>query len=165
MTIKSQAWGNRMRLASYRNASLLCLALIALTGCSNQPQTYKVSGRVQFPNGSPVKVGVVEFLSPEHSLNARGNINKDGTFTLTTFNEGDGAVAGEHKCVVLQMIIGENMKGFGGTKLGVVDPKFGSYSTSELTAVVEENDANNIVLQIEGIVEQPPEGTEHNHKH
>ncbi len=152
-----------MRPSALGTLAIVCVVIATLSGCSNQPRTYEVSGRVQFPNGRPVKVGVVEFLSPKHSLNARGNIKKDGTFTLTTFDEGDGAVAGEHKCVVLQMIIGENMKGFGGTKLGVVDPKFGSYSTSELTAVVKENDKNNIVLQVDGVVEQPPEGTEHKH--
>lgn len=134
-----------------------------MCGCSERPKTYPVSGKVQFEIGGPVAVGVVELKSESHGLNARGNISRDGTFQLTTFSENDGAVAGEHKCVVLQMVIGENIPGFKPSKIGVVDPRYASYSTSGLSVTIDEEGENEILLQVRGIIEQPETG--HDHKH
>ncbi|MCR9295267.1 MAG: carboxypeptidase regulatory-like domain-containing protein [bacterium] len=142
----------------------LTLCVVCSVGCSRQPRTYPVAGRVQFPAGSPVMVGVVEFQSLEHGLNARGDIQRDGTFQLTTFEPNDGAVAGEHKCVVLQMVVGENISGHRPSKLGVVHPRYASYSTSGLTAQVNDNGDNSIVLEVEGVLEtQPPADQPHKH--
>ena len=120
-------------------------------------------GRVQFESGAPVVMGTVEFQSVEHKINARGDIAPDGTFLLTTFSEYDGAVEGEHKCVVLQMVIGENLQGHKPSKIGVVSPVFASYSSSGLTCNVSEGD-NQVVLTVHGLKEnQPDPGPDHKH--
>lgn len=146
-----------------RRFSGLLIAFALLTGCSSQLETYEVNGRVEFENGRPVVVGLVEFLSEEHKINARGNINKDGTFSLTTFQNDDGAVAGRHKCVVMQMIIGENVKGYSPSTVGVVNPKFASYQTSGLEIEVSPDGTNEVVLKVRGIQEQPAKGAAHSH--
>lgn len=140
------------------------LAILALaSGCSSQLETYKVNGRVEFENGRPVVVGLVECLSLEHQLNARGTIREDGTFSLTSFEEGDGAVAGKHKCVVIQMVIGENIKGHRPSTVGVVDSKYASYQTSGLEIDVSPDGDNKCVLIVRGIKKQPAQGADHSH--
>lgn len=141
-----------------------CLAVLALTpGCSSQLETYQVNGRVEFENGRPVVVGLVECLSDEHQINARGTIREDGTFSLTTFDEGDGAVAGRHKCVVIQMVIGENIAGHRPSTVGVVAPKYASYQTSDLEIIVSPDGDNTCELSVRGIKPQPAEGADHSH--
>lgn len=88
----------------YQKSIQVCvLVLVACAiGCSNQPATYQVNGKLEFEDGSPVKFGTIEFLSREHSINARGKIERDGSFSLTTYHPDDGAVAGTHQVTIQQ---------------------------------------------------------------
>ena len=73
--------------------SLWCLVSVA-GGCSDKKfKTYKVSGKVTFEDGTPVKFGRVEFYQPEQDVSARGTIREDGTFVIGTETLDDGAVA------------------------------------------------------------------------
>jgi hypothetical protein len=74
-------------------------------GCSNRLATYPVKGQLKFEDGSVVKFGEIEFYNAEHRINARGKINRDGSFTVSTFQEGDGAVAGTHQVVIMQHLM------------------------------------------------------------
>ncbi len=142
---------------------LFALLLPLVASCSNQLPTYKVNGKVQFENGNPVIVGIVEFQSVDHRINARGDIQPDGTFQLTTFAPNDGAVAGKHKCVILQMVIGENIVGHKPSTIGVVDSKFASYLTSGLTFDVDPEGINEITVTVHGIGTAPAPGEGHTH--
>ncbi len=77
--------------------TLLCITAV---GCgSGNPATFETSGKVTY-NGQPVANGVVQ-LHPEGGGNsAVGNLESDGTFTLTTFKKDDGACAGTYKVTV-----------------------------------------------------------------
>lgn len=138
---------------------------LLLMGCSDKLPTYPVSGKVQFPDGSPVRVGTVELKSREQGVQARGTIATDGTFTLTTYEEDDGAVEGTHDAVVVQMIVTEDLAGHPPTTLGVVDRRFGSYATSGLSAVVKRDQENRVVLQVEGLQDRPSRSDGHKHGH
>jgi hypothetical protein len=90
-------------------ATVLTLGTVLLLaggpGCgSGIPKTYPVKGKVVWKGGKPVDDGRIEFQSlSEPDLKAVGEIESDGTFSLTTFKEGktrEGAVAGQHKVVV-----------------------------------------------------------------
>jgi hypothetical protein len=73
----------------------------AFTGCG-QPavRTYRVTGTVTF-RGKPVPSGVVAFHNVDLvSPMAKGMIQPDGTYELTTFRPGDGAPPGECKVTV-----------------------------------------------------------------
>lgn len=80
-------------------------AMLAI-GCGKSgPVVYPVKGVVVYPNGSPVQGGSVEFEALEGEWkghNARGAIQDDGSFTLTTEKQGDGAVVGRQRAIVRQ---------------------------------------------------------------
>lgn len=87
------------------------LVLPFMLGCSSQAPLYPVSGSVAY-QGKPLTTGVVAFhhkdgLSPL----AKGEIQKDGSFTLETHKPGDGAVAGEYSVTVSSMIPGHGIEG------------------------------------------------------
>lgn len=96
------------RVASKISAAMLLgfalLIVSQLTGCgSGELATHPVEGTVRFEDGTWPMFGDVEFFSVEHKLNARGKINRDGSFTVSTYGEDDGAVAGLHQVMVMQL--------------------------------------------------------------
>lgn len=145
-----------------RKLALISVGVIGLVGCQRDPPTYPVSGKVQFPSGAPVRMGTVETRSQELGVHARGTIESDGSFSLTTFRPGDGAVAGIHDCVVVQLVVAEGFDGKVST-YGVVDPKHNSYRTSGLTLEVKPDQTNEVVLEVTALRGQ--EADEKDHKH
>jgi hypothetical protein len=79
------------------------LGLGLLGGCGEEPMehapTYAVTGKITF-QGQPVTKGAVGFHGGE-GRPASGIIRPDGTYSLSTFAEGDGAVAGHYKVSVV----------------------------------------------------------------
>lgn len=157
---------NRDRYPSVRVViALICCGLPTWVGCGDgRPPAYKTTGKVVFTNGTPVKTGTVELKSREHSIQARGTIGEDGQFVLSTYKEGDGAVAGTHDCVVVQMVIVEDLKQRNHGSYGVVNPRFASYHTAQLTCTVEPKAENQIMLTVEGVGKLVEGGTEKDHK-
>lgn len=84
----------------------VCLGMLVavsamVAGCGeSRPVTCPVRGTVTC-QGKPVPRGTVLFnpVDPTRPP-ARGTIASDGTYELTTYRAGDGAVPGEHKIVV-----------------------------------------------------------------
>lgn len=66
--------------------------LMPAAGCSRRPTVVPVSGRVTF-DGKPLEFGSV-MLQPTAGPAARGTIGTDGSFTVSTFAPGDGAIIG-----------------------------------------------------------------------
>lgn len=76
-----------------------------LIGCGDsQLATHKVEGKIQFAGGGVPRFGSVEFYHPEKKINARGKIESDGTFTVSTYEDGDGAIEGDHQITVNQIV-------------------------------------------------------------
>jgi hypothetical protein len=82
--------------------------VLSLAGCSggdpNQPKLGKVYGTVSY-KGKPVEGGHVVFTPSADKggatgQSATGEIASDGTYELTTFNTGDGAILGQHIATV-----------------------------------------------------------------
>jgi|694.fasta_scaffold00030_65 hypothetical protein len=138
------------------------LAVGLLLGCNNQPATYPVYGQVQFPSGAAVRMGTVEARSRELGLNARGAIGPDGSFQLTTFSTDDGAVQGIHDCVIVQMVVTEDIAQ-AGSAFGVVDPKHGSYKTSGLTIEVQPDSENKVILKVDALDGKELKAKDHKH--
>jgi len=80
----------------------LSLSLVGCSGGSGPATTYKVTGTVKLPDGKTLENGGQILFRPlgEQKYPARGIINKNGTFYLSTFKEGDGAVAGQYKVMI-----------------------------------------------------------------
>jgi hypothetical protein len=77
---------------------LICYALL-LSGCGPRaPETASVTGRVTF-HGKAVDKGRIVFY-PTEGRPATGTIGPDGSFRLTTFSEGDGALLGKHRVTI-----------------------------------------------------------------
>jgi hypothetical protein len=71
------------------------LFILFVTGCGNN---IKVSGKVTFPDGSPLSTGTVIFENEHNSF--RGKIQKDGTFRLGHLKDGDGIIAGKYQVTI-----------------------------------------------------------------
>jgi hypothetical protein len=120
------------------------MVLGGIVGCGPQQEaTYPVDGRVRFQDGEPVRLGTVEFrrvtaANPEATRwIARGTIDGEGRFTLSTFQPGDGALAGNHEVIVQQLIITED-RSFADHNHGRrVSPHYGDYASSGLKARIE----------------------------
>lgn len=148
----------------YLAQTLLLLATCCICGCSSQLSTYPVAGKIRFEAGGVVKVGTVELKSREHGVQARGQISTDGTFTLTTFEENDGAVAGTHDCVVTQMVITEDLGRHRASTLGVIDRRYFNYSTSGLVVEINDQGENEVELVVRGIRKNTEKAME-SHRH
>lgn len=93
-----------MRSSFYR-VIVLGIAVITLSACSksNNFSVAQVEGCVKC-NGKTVTAGLVVFVptgtsdkgSDETGRSASGMIKPDGTYQLTTYAEGDGAIVGPH---------------------------------------------------------------------
>lgn len=154
-----------LRVMRLTIAMTCCWLSVTCLGCgTGQPPAYKTTGKVVFANGTAVKTGTVELKSREHPIQARGTIGPDGQFVLTTYREGDGAIAGQHDCVVVQMVIVEDLNQRNHGTYGVVHPRFASYHTSALTCTIDPKHGNDITLTVEGVGKLAEGGTEKDHK-
>jgi len=73
---------------------------VVVSGCSKKSgmETAPVSGKVTY-RGKAVPTGTVMFV-PGAGPAATGEIGADGSYKLTTYATGDGAVIGTHKVTV-----------------------------------------------------------------
>lgn len=143
-----------MRFAS---AGVVGFAVL-FAGCgvdTDRPRVVPVSGKVS-QKGKPLTAGEVIFIpaggtSGSGGHIATGQIGPDGTYRLTTFNTGDGAVLGTHKVTVTVRSADETrkMNDLGGGKIAyklppsVLPPKYSSVDTTPLKYTVE--DKNNTI--------------------
>jgi hypothetical protein len=137
---------------SLRVATLFCLAV--LVGCSgNGIATYAVEGIVTLEDGTPLQTGTVEFNSLEHDLTASGSIQSDGTFRLTTYKAGDGAVSGDHDAVVVQLISTEDLPLHDHDHGPTIDPKYSHYDSAGLRFTVHDDRTNAVKIVLTPVQE------------
>jgi hypothetical protein len=123
--------------------------MLLVAGCGQERvPTYPVKGRVVFDDGQPVRSGTVELESMEAPLTASGRIQNDGTFVLGTYTPDDGAAAGKHRAIVVQLIISDGVSKHDLNHGRPVDARFGNFETSGLTAEVEQKESNELTLSI-----------------
>jgi hypothetical protein len=81
--------------------AIFCSAI--LVGCGPgedpRPETIPVQGKVTYQN-QPVPKGTITF-QPAGGQAAVGEIQPDGSYSLSTFGEKDGAVPGAHKVMIV----------------------------------------------------------------
>ncbi|WP_010583478.1 carboxypeptidase-like regulatory domain-containing protein [Schlesneria paludicola] len=88
---------------------LMMLGSVVFMGCSSngdkwtkdRPKLFKSSGVVKYKS-EPVEGAIVLYQSGEQT--ARGLTDAAGRFVLTTFDEGDGAIAGTHKVSIRKTV-------------------------------------------------------------
>lgn len=80
-------------------ALLLGVTALCLAGCDSRPERVPIAGKVLI-DGLPLTKGFVTVV-PADARPAMGQIQPDGTFRLTTFDENDGCVLGTHPVTVV----------------------------------------------------------------
>jgi hypothetical protein len=101
-------WGFLMKhkIADFCWLAFVLASVVAIVGCgSGRPEVSPVRGTVTF-GGRPVPTGTIHFW-PEEGRPARGTINADGAYTLTTFEPGDGAVLGKHLVTIESVAVSD----------------------------------------------------------
>ena len=83
----------------FLNILLCCLAGLSGCGKSRGFETAPVSGKVTL-DGQPITKGTVTFV-PRKGKTARGSISEDGSFTLGTYSNADGAIIGDQRVVIV----------------------------------------------------------------
>jgi hypothetical protein len=134
--------------------NLIATALVAAAflGCNKSPQaTYPVHGSIKWGSGqvanelaeSTVELQVVE--GPQIRVSPRGEVQSDGTFTLTTYSRGDGAPAGTYKAIVMpKQVVDDEIR----APPPILHKRFQSFPSTPLNVKVDSG-ANDIVLEVE----------------
>lgn len=137
---------------------VVCLIAAIVGGCSDSSQlpTAKVTGKV-LHNGQPLTTGSISF-QPEAGWPASGQLQSDGSFTLTTYHDGDGAIIGKHRVLINATSAveeaGPNVEPQ--APMSLVPEKYSSFSTSGLTADVTANGENSFTFELEGAAPARP---------
>lgn len=128
-----------------------CAALLFTLGCKQSEDLHPVRGKIVFEDGSPVMFGDIEFQSTLEPINARGKIERDGSFVISTRGRNDGALEGPHKVVIVQAITNHFNLNVTHDHGHIIAPKYARYETTDLKVDVkpEENVLNIVVEQRE----------------
>jgi hypothetical protein len=132
-----------------RAAALVLLLLCCLAGCEQRQRLARYKGKVMYKN-QPLANGSVMF-QPEAGIPSRGNIQPDGSFSLTTYKLDDGATIGKNKVRVVSTtaVSQDAAKGELATGASTIPAKYNDFSTTPLEVVVPEAGEDNAVLVIE----------------
>ncbi len=130
---------------SLRPAPLLgaLLGLLAITGCGEEEfarlNVHPVEGKLIYDSGSPE--GAIVTLHPENasldSLRPSAKVASDGSFKITTYQNGDGAPVGTYKVTVQLFKLPAKTEEFKPGR-NVLPAKYGSPKTSQLSVAVNE---------------------------
>jgi len=147
-------WLLRICLATGRLTRLMALGCIGLAGCSEQKMA-DVAGRIVYAEDDAVAADLAGFRvsffcffegddGKKKRITATGLVQEDATFTLSTYEAGDGVVLGTHQVAVTPPVLfGDNVK----LSKPIIDPRFSRPDQSGLTAEVD--DDTEVVLKVQ----------------
>jgi len=121
------------------------LALVLIAGCGDK--TYPVQGQLVFEDNTPAKelAGfTVMFQSAEHKNSANGIVKADGSFTVGTFKDNDGAMLGKQRVAITPPVILVD----GPRPPLLISKKYGDFETSEL-AIDIKAETNKVTIKLE----------------
>lgn len=126
-------------------ATFAFFVLVACIGCGRtEQQVFPVTGTIKLADGTPATGCIVEFSSQAaetKGLNARGEVQADGSYKLTTTINGkekEGAVAGPHNIVVVAPATGSS----GGPPPLPIASRYAEYANSGLSLEVKPGETN-----------------------
>ena len=128
--------------------TLIVVLTVAIGGGCGGGRTGAVEGRVKFKDGSDVSVLGGYEIALEHQsskTSATGQIEADGTFTVTTFAAGDGALPGTHRVAITPPTAPDPDKPPQKSKL---PEKYGDFAASGLVMEVKPG-RNRVELELE----------------
>jgi hypothetical protein len=121
---------------------VVAVALLGLAGCGG-PSLYSVRGKVVWENGGEARelAGGLVICESANGVGARGDIEKDGSFRLSTYKPGDGVLPGKHRVAVVEYSPREP------APPPSIDRAFSSLATSRLEINVERK-TNEVILKV-----------------
>ena len=102
---------------------------LLLSGCGNK--MYPVRGQVVFEDGTPANelAGyAIMFQSQEHKTSAAGTIQPDGTFSVGTHTDTDGAMLGKQRVAITPPIPLTHVR----RAPSKIHERYGGFDTSQL---------------------------------
>jgi hypothetical protein len=118
------------------------VACLVLAGCGRR-DLHRVTGRVSFPDGSPLTTGRV-VVAYGNGTSAWGRVKPDGSFTIGTLKESDGMLAGHCRVAVKDALLPTETPG---EFRAAVHPRFADPATSGLEFTVPEKTVWEIVVE------------------
>jgi hypothetical protein len=118
---------------------LLLVAALATLGCS-KPKFYPARGKVIVFAVGPLTEGEIRFRPVSRpNLVATGQVQKDGTFSLSTPGQGEGVLEGDCQVsIVVNPASGKRP----------IAERYGDYSTSGLSYTIAARDENYFILDV-----------------
>jgi len=122
-------------------------------GVAGRQKTYRVQGVVTY-NGNPVEEATVVFNSPTENRAASATTDAQGRFNLTTFEPGDGAVAGKHQVLITKIRVDRGPPRDPEStppppkEISLLPAKYGKFQTSGLSADVTASGENRIEFKL-----------------
>jgi len=124
---------------------MLLPMLTGIVGCGPQTDrspTAPVQGKISYQD-KPLERGTVVFFPKSGGKTATGTIQPDGSYTLSTYSQGDGALLGEHNVTVISErdmsnVLPEDPEA--SLEPSLIPTKYNLQKTSGLTANVQEGD-------------------------
>ena len=133
----------------------LCGLLAGAWGCGGKVALHPVRGHVQAADGRRATFGTVEIMAEPGGEIASGAIQRDGSFQLSTVRDGDGAVAGRHRAIIVQVVDTEHLPLEKHHHVLDVHPRHGRYETSGLQVTVEPGKKNYVELIVDEAPRKP----------
>jgi hypothetical protein len=90
------------------------------------------------------------FSLPLLGASASGRTNDKREFALTTWRQGDGAVAGDHKVTIETIVIAGYTSDGGLIEVNAMPPKYEKPDTSGFTATISDKGKNVLSFAVEG---------------
>ncbi|MCC9605862.1 hypothetical protein LOC68_20795 [Blastopirellula sp. JC732] len=136
-----------------RWAVAVCFCIL-LFGCGRGAglDTAPTTGEVIY-NGKPLPYGSVSFR-PKAGTPATGDIQPDGSFTMSTYRDGDGAIVGLNEVLVnvTEAHAGTSKPVDPGMEAPVakslIPQKYTAFSTSGITFEVKKGEKNHLVIEL-----------------
>ena len=135
-------------------SALLAFVLVVfglfICGCSGK---VNVHGTVKYPDGSPLEKGTV--CVGNDLVTYMGNIRAGGTFSLGEIKDGDGIPPGSYKVWVANANTRDYVLDVEGKTTGkttenvIIDPKYTSPSTSDLTFEIKSGERKSLDIVVE----------------
>jgi len=127
------------RRRCWRGPAVALILTALLAGCAGGGP-FPVEGTVVWEDGSPAKelaLSSVVFDLPEKQTSARGVVQADGTFRLSTNKPNDGALAGQYKVLLIEGARKTLPGDASQLAPGHLDSMYSDPATTDLTATVE----------------------------
>lgn len=133
---------------SWRIARAMPVAIVLACAAGCGSSLHPVQGKVTLEDGTPITKGMVVFESTEGSkTTARGDIQADGSYKLSTNKPGDGAPAGKYRVLVSAPVDLSQIDRGGTPPPGAFDKRFSDFNTSGLEFEVKSG-ANDIPIKV-----------------